>query len=69
MPHNAAAGAAEVTGLIQQALERMHQLVTYELSSSMSMRFESITVDVRRQLVDARRLMADLALQLGKEWQ
>jgi hypothetical protein len=59
--------AATVTGLIQQAVEELHQLVTYELSSSASVRHGKAHEEVRKHLVDARNQMASLSLALGKE--
>lgn len=59
--------AAEVTGLIQQAVEKLHQLVTYEMSSAASVRHGKAHEEVRKNLVDARNMMASLSLALGKE--
>ena len=59
--------AAEVTGLAQQAIEKLHDLTTYQLSSAASIRHEKAHEDVRRLLVEARNKMATLALILGKE--
>lgn len=59
--------AAVVTGLIQQALEELHQLVTYDMSSSASMRHGKAHENTRVLLVEARNQMASLSLALGKE--
>lgn len=59
--------AAEVTGLTQQAVEKLHELTTYQLSSSASIRHEKAHQEVRQLLVDARNKMAALTLILGKE--
>ena len=59
--------AAVVTGLAQQALEELHQLTTYDMSSAMSSRHSKAHEEVRKHLVEARNKMAALALTLGKE--
>lgn len=61
------ASAAEVTGLIQQAVEKLHELTTYQMSSALSSRHGKAHEEVRKQLVDARNQMASLSLVLGKE--
>lgn len=59
--------AAEVTGLIQQALEELHGLSTYELSSAVAFRHRGTIEQVQKQLIGARNTMAGLSLLLGKE--
>lgn len=59
--------AAEVTGLIQQALEELHSLSTYELSSAVAFRHRGTIEQVQKQLIGARNTMAGLSLLLGKE--
>lgn len=59
--------AAEVAGLTQQALEKLHELTTYEMTSASVFRHRGSVEQIRRQLTDARNLMAALALHLGKE--
>lgn len=59
--------AAEVTGLTQQAIEKLHELTTYQLSSAASTRHKKAHEEVRRLLVEARNKAASLTLILGKE--
>ena len=59
--------AAEVAGLTQQALERLHELTTYEMSSAAAFRHRGTIELIRKELTEARNLMAGLALHLGKE--
>lgn len=59
--------AAVVTGLVQQALEELHQLTTYGMSSAASSRHSKAHEAVRKSLVEARNTMAGLSLALGKE--
>ena len=65
--HSVLQRAAIVTGLIQQTIEELHQLVTYEMSSAASTRHDKAHTEVRKLLVDARNRMANLSLVLGKE--
>lgn len=59
--------AAEITGLAQQAIEKLHGLRTYQLTSAVALRHEKQLDDVYWALVNARNAMAHLSLTLGKE--
>lgn len=59
--------AAEITGMIQQTLERLHAFRTYELSSAASLRHAKLLNDVQKSLADVRNHMAAFSLVLGKE--
>ncbi len=61
------ADAAEITGMAQQALEKLHQLQTYELTSLQALRHQRAFDDVRQHLTAARNTMASLSLALGKD--
>src|SRR5437899_3113196 len=50
----ALATAAEVTGLVQQALEKLHTLTTYELSSSAVTRHAALFASIRARLTLTR---------------
>lgn len=64
---NAVQRADVVTGLVQQAIEELYQLTTYDMSSVALSRHSQAHKDVRKALVEARNRMEDLALALWKE--
>lgn len=59
--------AASVTGNIQQALEQLHELTTYQLSSATVHRHRGTVEQVTKLLIEARNVSAGFALLLGKE--
>jgi hypothetical protein len=59
--------AAEITGLTQQAIEKLHGLRTYQLTSATTLRHEKMLDEVYWGLVGARNAMATLTLLFGKE--
>lgn len=59
--------AAAVTDSTQEAIEKLHELTTYQMSSAASIRHEKAHSEVRRLLVDARNKMAALTIILSKE--
>lgn len=59
--------AASVTGHIQQALEELHELTTYQLSSATVHRHRGTVEQITKALISTRNTAAGFALILGKE--